>query len=300
MGLNGEYQITNGNFLFKYRNLFSRGFEIRSGSNIRFNGSPYDAVINLAAVRQSRTTLEGLNLSLDSATTRARIPVNSIIRLKNKLLNPDISFAVEFPKLDEDTRQEVYATLDTTNEVIMTQQIISLLVLNNFSFSTGNNSITNSIGISGFELLSNRVSNLLSQVSRDVDIGINYRPGDNISAQEFELMLRTQLFDDRVTIDGNLGVTGSDNSNRTSNIVGDVNVEVKLTDDGRFKFKAFNRSNNNTALIYNTAPYTQGVGFSYRREFNRLSDLFRKRTSFIVPEPDSVPDTTGSVPAPIE
>lgn len=284
LGMDGDYNITNGNFLFKYRNLFSRNFEIRQGSNIRFNGSPYDAVISMAAVHHNRTTLSGLDLDLDSTITRARIPVNSVIRLKNKLLNPDISFSVEFPKLEESTRQVIYAKLDTANEVVMTQQIISLLVLNNFSFNTGNNSITNSLGISGFELLSNQVSSLLSQVSRDVDIGINYRPGDNISAQEFEVMLRTQLFDDRVSIDGNLGVTGNENTNRASNIVGDVNVEVKLTDDGRFKFKAFNRSNN-LDLLYNNSPYTQGVGFSYRREFNRLGDLFRKRsTAPVVPE----------------
>lgn len=277
LGLNGEYQITSGNFLFKYKNLFSRGFEIRQGSNIRFNGSPYNAVINLTAVHHNRTTLTGLDLELDSTITKARIPVNSIIRLKNKLLNPDISFGLEFPKLDETYKQVIYAKLDTTNEVIMTQQILSLLVLNNFSFKTGNNSISNTIGISGFELLSNQVSNLLSQVSRDVDIGINYRPGDNISAQEFEVIMRTQLFDNRVTIDGNLGVTGQEGSNRTSNIVGDVNVEVKLTEDGRFKFKAFNRSNN-LDQIFNNSPYTQGVGFSYRREFNKLKDIFQKRT----------------------
>lgn len=292
LGLNGEYQITSGNFLFRYRNLFSRGFEIRQGSNIRFSGSPYDAVINLAAVHHNRTTLTGLDLDLvDSTITKARIPVNSIIRLKNKLLNPDISFGLEFPKLDESTLQQVYAKLDTTNEVIMTQQILSLLVLNNFSFTTGNNSISNSLGISGFELLSSQVSNLLSQVSRDIDIGINYRPGDNISAQEFELMLRTQLFDNRVTIDGNLGVTSTENSNRTSNIVGDVNVEVKLTEDGRFKFRAFNLSNN-LDLLYKTSPYTQGVGFSYRREFNHLKDLFRKRTPLMVPLPEQSTDTS--------
>lgn len=287
LGLNGEYQINTGNFLFKYRNLFSRSFEIRKGSHIRFGGSPYEAMISMAAVHHNRTTLAGLDLDLDSTITQTRLPVNSIIRLKNKLLNPDISFAVEFPKLEETTKQVIYAKLDTTNEVMMTQQIISLLVLNNFSFNTGNNSITNSLGISGFELLSNQVSNLLSQVSNTIDIGINYRPGDNISSQEFEVMLRTQLFNDRVTIDGNLGVTGNEKSSQASNIVGDVNVEVKLTDDGRFKFKAFNRSNN-LDLLYSTSPYTQGIGFSYRKEFNHFGELFKKRTFSPLFSPDSL------------
>lgn len=274
--LSGEYRISSGNFLFRLKNVISRLLEIEPGSSIKFSGNPYDAEIDLEASYLSRTTLSGLGLELDSSITGIRVPVKSIIQLRKKLINPEIKFRIEFPKLDETFRQIVYSKLDTTNEVIMTQQFISLLVLNNFSFTVNNSSLGNSLGISSFQVISNQVSNLLSQISREFDIGVNYRPGDAISSQELELAMRTQLFDNRVTIDGNLGVRGDENTRRTSNVVGDILVEVKLTDDGKLRVKGFNRSNEIDLLNY-TAPYTQGIGIFYRKEFNTVLELFRRK-----------------------
>ncbi len=274
--LTGDYNIQSGTFLFNLQNILSRVLEIEKGSRIHFPGNPMDAEIDLAASFTTRTTLTGLGLDLDSTITSIRMPVKTLIRLQNKLLDPRISFSIKFPKIDEDIRRMVYTRLDTTNEVLMTQQFVSLLVLNSFSFTLTNKSLSNSIGISSFQMISNQISNLLSQVSRDLDIGINYRPGDAISAQELELALRTQLFDERVIIDGSLGMIGDPSRQQTSNFVGDINVEVKLTADGKIRLKAFNRSNN-MELITVSAPYTQGVGLSYRKDFEALGDLFRRK-----------------------
>jgi hypothetical protein len=64
-----------------------------------------------------------------------------------------------------------------------------------------------------------------------------------------------------------------------------VNVEVKITPEGRFRVKAFNRSNTFDVLNSNF-PYTQGVGIFYRREFDSLYEIFRKRnrTELELPE----------------
>ena len=62
-----------------------------------------------------------------------------------------------------------------------------------------------------------------------------------------------------------------------SNIVGDFDMRVKLTPNGKIQFKAFNHSNND--LIYETAPYTQGVGFSFKEEYNSFQELIGKITS---------------------
>lgn len=283
LNINGQYEIQSGSFLFNLQNILSRMLEIEKGSTIHFSGDPLDAQINLKASFTTRTTLSGLGLDLDSTVTSARIPVKTIIHLQNKLLNPFITFSIQFPKIDPDIERAVYAKLDTTNQMVMTQQFVSLLVLNNFSFAVTNKSFGNSLGISSFQMLSNQISNLLSQISQDFDIGINYRPGDAISAQELELALSTQLFDQRVTIDGNLGVVGMQNANKTSNVVGDINVEVMLTRDGKLRLRAFNRSNT-TELLTVSAPYTQGIGLFYRKDFNNLAELFRKKRKIIQEE----------------
>ena len=120
-------------------------------------------------------------------------------------------------------------------------------------------------------MLSNQLSNMLSKISNDFDVGVNYRPGDAITRDELEVALSTQLFDDKLTVEGNIG--NSSNSQNANNVVGDVNVDYKLTEDGKVRVKDFNKANDNSQTTINGA-YTQGVGIFYREEFNTIGQLF--------------------------
>ncbi len=272
--IDGEYVIRSGSLLIRLRGILNRMLDINQGSSITFDGNPYDAKINLTATYKLRTTLAGLDLPLDSTVLNVRTPVNCLVRLQDELMNPKISFGIYFPGVEEDIKNLIYSRLDTTDEVSMTKQFFSLLVLNNFSFQFNNQGIASSISTSSLSLISNQLSNWLSQISKDFDIGINYRPGNELSAEEVEVALSTQLFDNRVIIDGNIGYADRQKySSQTSDIVGDVNVEIKITNDGQLRAKVFNRSNN-VDLLNTTAPYTQGVGISYRRDFDNLRELF--------------------------
>jgi hypothetical protein len=174
--------------------------------------------------------------------------------------------------MQDQTRQSVYAVLDTNDQGLMNQQAISLLVLGSFS-STGTGG-TNPVNPAA--IVSSTLSNMLSQISNDFNIGINYMPGDQVSSEQLEVALSTQLLDDRLIIDGNIDVMGANSSSQqTSSIVGDINVEYKLTPDGRFRVKAFNRSNDLT-VFGDDSPYTQGVGVFYRKDFNNLKELFTR------------------------
>lgn len=278
--MHGQYVMDKGSFLFNLQDIFSRNFEIRKGSTITFNGSPYDADINLQAVYKIKTNLSGLSsVPLELASTR--IPVDCIISLTNSLYNPDIHFSIAMPDADAETQRLVFGAIDTANSVSMNQQMISLLLLNSFTSAGETSSIAASgLGFSSFGILSNQLNNWLSQISKDFDIGVNYRPGDQISAQEVELALSTQFFNDRVIVDGTFGMSNSNtitNSQNSNQWIGDVNVEVKITEDGRFRVKAFNRTNTSIDLYTGQSPYTQGVGILYRKDFDNLRDLFRRQ-----------------------
>ncbi len=270
MSMDGEYVIDRGSFFLTLQNIINRDFDIRRGSRVVWTGDPYDARINLTAVYKVKTKLGDYGPQEDSAT---RVPVDCIISLSNRLLDPEIRFSIEFPDMKDDTKQYIYSRLDTTDQAMMSQQMISLLVLNSFYQGSG---YSGSVGFNTYSLLTNQLNNWLSGISNDFDIGVNYRPGDAISAREVEVALSTQLWDDRVLIDGNVGVRENTNTQNTNNIVGEVTVEVKITPDGKLRAKAFNKSNDN--LLYkNYAPYTQGVGIFY--EFNKFSlrNLFGKK-----------------------
>jgi hypothetical protein len=253
------------------------------GGRISWTGDPYDADIDLRGVYRLKTSLTSLGPSIDS-TKRSRINVEAVIHLTDQLFNPTINFSIRLPNADEEMNSLVFSVIDTTNDAMMTQQILSLLVLGSFSYTGGENA---SIGASSFSFISGQLSNWLSQISKNFDIGLHYKPGDKLSDEELEVALSTQLFNDRVTIDGNFGVIGNRQTNENaSNIVGDVDINVLLTPDGRLRMKAFNHSNTSTwfnlRAYEDYSPYTQGVGFSYRQEFDRFGDLFRRKRKQIL------------------
>lgn len=273
----GDYNIDAGTFLFTFQNLINRVFSIERGSIISFTGSPYDANLNVRAVYKARAALSGIpELSVFEEYAGRSIPVECIIQLKNNLYNPDIGFGIRLPDAEDELKQRIFAAIDTTNDVVMTQQMVSLLLMKSFSFS-GNTNLAGSVGASSIEMLTSQLSGMLSQLSKDIDIGLNYRTGDAMTSEALEVALSTHLFDDRVTIDGNFGITNSNSTQNTNNIVGDVTVDVKITRDGRFRVKAYNKSNNPFEASFYNADYKQGVGVYYRYEFDRFSEILRRK-----------------------
>ena len=273
----GDYVIEQGDYLFTLQNVINKKFEVVRGGTIRWNGDPYNADVNLQAIYGVRAPLFDLVMD-SSAVYKKRIKVDCILGMTDKLMNPVITFNIDLPNSDESTKMLVSKFINTEQD--MNRQVFSLLMLNRFMPpSAGGANLGSTVGSTSSELLSNQLSNWLSQISKDFDIGVKYRPGDEVSSNEVEVALSTQLFNDRVSIDGNLGVAGAAAGSQpagqsSSNIVGDVNVEVKLTDEGKFRIKAYNKSNN-TDLLNSNSPYTQGVGILYRKEFDNLKGLLQ-------------------------
>ncbi len=276
----GDYNVQSGQFNFVFENLVRKRFELLEGGRISWTGDPLDAELNVKGLYRVKTSLGSLGIVLDSSSSiRNRVNVDCIIHLQNQLFNPDISFSIRLPNTDDETRQIVFSVLDTTNNALMTQQMISLLVLGSFSYAGGS---TANLSSSYINVISNQLSSWLSQISKDFDVGLHYKPGDELSNEELEVALSTQLFNDRVTIDGNFGmISNTATTQNASNIVGDVDITVKITKDGRLRAKAFNHSNVNSYYYYsnfdNYAPYTQGIGLSYRQEFDSFGELFRRK-----------------------
>ena len=126
-------------------------------------------------------------------------------------------------------------------------------------------------------LVTNQLSSWLSGITQNVNVGVNYKAGTATTGQEFDVALSTQLFNDRLLIDGTFGMAYENQSSQqqASSIVGDINIEYILTNNRRWRLKAFNRTNTTDNLMYNNAPYTQGVGVSWQRGFNKIGDFFK-------------------------
>ncbi len=274
----GDYVIESGDYLFTLKNIINKKFDLEKGGVIRWSGIPYKADINLSTVYKARASLKPFFPNDSSSTLKKRYPVDLKLLMTGNLLSPEINFNVELPTVDAETRQTVLDYINAESE--MNRQVFSLLILNSFvtpyaiAGNSGGPTVGSVAGSNTSELLSSQLSNMLSKISNDFDVGVNYRPGDEISKDELELALSTQLFNDKLSIDGNLGRNTALNSQNSNNFVGDVNMDYKLTDDGKFRVKAFNRANDNN--LYSNGNYTQGVGVFYREEFNSIGGLYRK------------------------
>ncbi len=275
----GSYLVDRGDYLFTLQNVINKKFEIERGGTMTWSGDPYNAHIDINAVYRLKASLYELfaNTYEDIDYTQ-RIPVLCKISLTENLNNPNIGFDIDFPSAEDRIKDEVRQFFNTEED--MNRQILSLLVLGRFytpEYLRGTYEATNSniVGTTASEMFSNQLSNWLSQISNDFDIGVNYRPGNQITNDEIEFALSTQIFNDRVTLNGNIGNNGTQaNTANNNNIVGDFDLNVKLTNNGKLQFKAYNHSNNN--IIYETSPYTQGVGFSYRENYDNFGELWTK------------------------
>jgi hypothetical protein len=290
----GDYVIDEGDYLFTLQNIINKKFLVEKGGVISWSGNPSDAMLEIKAVYKTRTALYNL-LLLPGDEYKKRMPIECQLYLTGRLLSPTIKYDIVLPNAAEETRNKVREAINNDEE--LSKQFLSLLVMNSFytdpARAAGEGSsgalMTRDIGrTTSLELLSNQLSNWMSQLSKDFDIGVNYRAGDQlVTRQEVEVALSTQLLNDRVSINGNFDVgTGNTTTatnttttatvpkNNSTNLTGDFNLEVKLVESGKLRFKVFSRLNDQT--YYQQAPYTQGIGLFYRDEFSSVGQLSRR------------------------
>lgn len=286
LALKGQFIIDKGDYLFTLQNVINRHFIINSGGVISWNGDPFGAMIDLSASYKTRASL--YDLTLDSAF-RESVPIECKLLLTDKLMNPKVNFDITAPGAKTSAQTALQSYLN--NEFEKSRQVASLLFQNRFMMASslgvaGQAQVdaAASVSTSASQLLTNQLNVWLSQVSKDVTFGVNYHAKDVYSKEEIDLMFSKSILNDRVTIDGNVGVASGNSAASTTNassLVGDFSFEYKASD--KVRFRVFNKTNTNT-LLFNNAPYTQGLGIFFRREFDTLESrkkkLQKKATAF--------------------
>jgi len=274
----GDFTIDKGEYLFTLGNVINKKFIIDPGGWIRWNGDPVNASIDIMANYRTRASLGELFGTEDQSKTT----VDCQVAMTGKLMAPTIRYDINLPQSEEETKINVKNVINSTDE--LNKQFISLVVLNSFvpsqnrtgmaEGSLASSNYSNVAGVNASELLSNQLSNWLSQISNDFDVGINYRPDKHVKGEEVEVMLSTQLFNDKLTVNGSVDVATNAAVYASNNIVGEFDIDYKLGKSGRFKLKTYNHVNND--YLIDNSPYTQGLGFFYKEEFNTLKELLQR------------------------
>ncbi len=271
--MRGAFEIEKGNYMFTLPSVISKKFDVEKGGTITWTGDPYNARIDLNAVYRLKK-IPLYDLLLDEDYRETKLPVNCKIGMTDKLMSPKIRFKIEVDENDD----RINSQLQNLPSDELNKQFLSLLVINRFQPLPGmgsgveNRTSDINLGANAGELLTGQLTHWLSQISDDFDIGVQYHASDTISSGQVEVALSTQLLNDRMVINGNLNYGGQQTN--TSNLVGEFDIEYKITKNGKLRVKYYNKANNN--LIYESAPYKQGVGLFYKKDFNHFREIFQR------------------------
>ena len=269
--INGDYTLNSGSFHFSAMNLVSRDFTIQDGSSVRFNGDVMNTDLNVNGLYVTKTSL--YNLTADESATSRRT-VNCGISITGKLSNPQLGFSIDIPDLNPAIQAQVEGALNTEDKI--QKQFIYLLVAGSFLPAEDSG-----ISIGGSDVLFSNVSSIMSgqlnnifqKLNIPLDLGLNYKntqAGNNI----FDVAVSTQLFNNRVVVNGTVGNRENLTGVSTNQVAGDVDIEIKLNRSGSLRMSLFTHSADQLSAFLDNSQ-RHGGGIAYQMEFNTFRQLFR-------------------------
>jgi hypothetical protein len=273
--INGDYTIESGNYKFTAMNIVNKDFTIQEGSNIRFNGDILDSDLDIDAIYKTKASIA--TLISDTTSVSNRRAVDCGINLQGKLSSPQISFSIEIPDLDPTIKSRVESALSTEDKV--QKQFLALLVSNNFlpDEQSGIVNNTNALYSNASEMVANQINNILQKLNIPLDLGLRYQPntrGNDI----FDVAVSTQLFNNRVIVNGNIGNKQYSSGNTENEVVGDIDIEIKLDRSGAFRLNLFSHSADQYTNYLDNSQ-RNGVGITYQTEFNSFRQFFKNMFS---------------------
>jgi hypothetical protein len=314
--MDGEYRIEKGDYLFTLLKLVTKKFNIKRGSTIRWNGTPFDATINMNAEYRGLSTAPYNFIAeylVSDESTRAECrkptPVELTMNLTSALLKPDINFDINFPRLagiaKTYTENRLRVLRQDPNE--LNRQVFGLIVVGGFLPSDvailGNNQLRSGGLNTAFEtagsVLSSMFSRLISEYVSGLDVEIGYSnyqfdnvEGGDIGKNGSQFRARASYaIDDRTTFTAGLGVeSGGFAAASASNSLflgTDVLVDYAISADRRLKLR----------ISYSRDQVVEGrrdkpaIGLRYRQEFDTFEELLenlklKRKIAAAVPVPN--------------
>lgn len=268
--INGDYTLTGGNYKFVAIGLVSRDFEIQDGSSIRFNGDIMESTLDIDAIYKTKASLS--TLIADTTSVANRRTVECGINITEKISNPRLAFSIEIPDLDPTVKSRVESALSTDDKI--QKQFLSLLLSNSFLPDEQSGIVNNTTLLYSnvTEAMANQLNNIFHKLDIPLDLGLNYQPNEK-GNDIFDVAVSTQLFNNRVVVNGSVG-NKQYTSGGTQDVVGDLDIEIKLDRSGSFRLNLFSHSADSYTNYLDNSQ-RNGVGLTYQTEFNSLGQFFR-------------------------
>lgn len=271
--MNGDFIVTEGYYNFKYAGIVNKNFIIEPGGTMDWNGDPTNANIDVEAVYR---TSANPSILLDNPNLNAQVPVEVLTKLQGDLSFFDPEFQIRFPNTNSVVSSELQYRLEDKSQRQL--QALSLVATGSFynPNSIGQNAVTGNV----VESVTGIVNDLVSREDSKFNFGVSYEasernPNSDLQRSDrFGITLSTQITD-RVLINGKLGVPVGSTSASERAVIGNVEIEFLINEDGTLRLKLFNRENT-LQQLGQQEDYTQGLGLQYRINFNSLKELYER------------------------
>jgi hypothetical protein len=273
----GDYITFEGIYNFKNLGVIDKKFNVKPGGTIVWEGNPLEAQMDLEAVYD---VPGGANpaLLLDNPNFNKKIPTEVLIRLQGNLLKPDDPvFEIDFPNTSGTVASEInYRLSDPQRSQLQAISLLSQGIFIN-EVSVSMQGITNNL----YQKASDIFSDLIGEENDKLKVGIDYLQGDksallDIATEDRLGFTLSTKISDRILLNGKIGVPVG--GVEQTLIVGNVQIDFVLNEEGSLKAKVFNKENE-FRYIGDELGYTQGVGLSYNVDFDTFKELIKKITA---------------------
>lgn len=270
----GDFITYDGIYNFKNLGVIDKKFNVKPGGTIVWEGDPLEAQMDLEAVYD---VPGGANpaLLLDNPNFNKNIPTEVLIRLQGNLLKPDDPiFEIGFPNTSGTVASEInYRLADPQRSQLQAISLLSQGIFIN-EVSVSMQGITNNL----YQKASDIISNLIGEEGDKLKVGIDYLQGDksallDIATEDRLGFTLSTKISDKILLNGKIGVPVG--GLEQTLIVGNVQIDFILNEEGSLRAKVFNKENE-FRYIGDELGYTQGIGLSYDVDFNTFKELIQK------------------------
>ncbi len=309
ISMTGRYNIEQGKYDFNFQSLVKKPFLLLPDANnyIEWNGSPYDAKLNIDAQYNAKNVslsdlVSNTGFILAGTVQAYKGDVYVIAQLRNKLSHPDIGFKLDFPQgspVKSDPNFALFLSKLQNDENEMLKQVTWLIVFGAFSpygelggagsfEKSGINSISQKISSEVNKMVSNLLSKITGDKSLQFDVNAStyssaqlYGSGSSstLDRQQVNLKLSQSLLNGKVIIvfgggfDFNIGSASAVQSNNFQWLP-DISVQIILSQN-------FEKSTKIKAIIFNKSSLDvssgaigrenrQGISLTYTKDFDKL------------------------------
>ena len=282
----GDFITFDGIYNFKNLGVIDKKFNLKSGGSIVWEGNPLEAQMNLEAIYD---VPGGANpaILLDNPSFNKKIPTEVLIRLEGNLLKPDNPvFEINFPNTSGIVASEInYRLADPQRSQLQALSLLSQGIFIN-EVSVSMEGITNNL----YQKASDIFSDLIGEENDKLKVGIDYLQGDksvllDIATEDRLGFTLSTKISDKILLNGKIGVPVG--GLEQTLVVGNVQIDFILNDEGTLRAKVFNKENE-FRYIGDELGYTQGLGISYNVDFETFKELINKISSEKNPKSDSI------------